>query len=296
MPEKISIITPSYSQAAYIEQTIDSVLSQQCQDLEYIIIDGGSTDGSVEIIKKYEKHLKYWVSEKDKGQVDAINKGLKYSTGNIFNWLNSDDYLEPGSLQKIAGSFEDPAVDLIAGKVNNFTVDTSDVIANQKLSAGGLMCWTPGVQFVQPGVWMRRQHFLDCGGINPQFHFAFDWDLLIRYLYNFPRVAYLDDVLVNFRIHDESKTGSSLEKFAAEEREIIRLLVSDQRYAGLHKKALYKSKRSDWVAFLNETVADHRTDKADKIKTIMKHISQQPLDLSVTRMTLGTMKQIISSH
>ncbi len=293
MSVKISIVTPSYNQAGFLEQTMDSVLSQQYPDLEYIVVDGGSTDHSVEIIKKYEKYLKYWVSEKDKGQVDAINKGLQYCTGTIFNWLNSDDFLEAGALQKIADAFT-PDTDLVAGKVNNFTASSSEVEANKDLSASGLMCWKPEVQFIQPGVWMRRAHFLNCGGIREQFHYAFDWDLLIRYLYHFPRVVYLDDLLVHFRIHGDSKTGSSLEKFAAEERTIISMLEHDPAYPALHEEARYKSARSRWVQFLEETASSSITSKKTKIVNILRNISAQPMDLAVSRITFGTIRQILT--
>ncbi len=292
----ISIVTPTYNQAGYIEQTIDSILSQNYPDLEYIIIDGGSTDNTVEIIKKYEKHLKFWVSEKDKGQANAINKGLNYCTGEIFNWLNSDDYLEAGALQNIARSFEETGADAVAGKVNNFTSKSSEIIANQNLTANGLMCWRRGVQFVQPGVWMRRQHFIDCGGINEKFHYAFDWDLLIRYLYRFPKVAYIDDVLVHFRIHDDSKTGSSLEKFAAEERTIIKTLLTDAAYVGLHDDAAYKTRRSDWVKFLQETIDNTELSRTGKMAKILSQLSAQPADWSVRRMTLGAIKNIFVSN
>jgi glycosyltransferase involved in cell wall biosynthesis len=90
---KISILTPSYNQGQYIEQTIQSILSQNYPNLEYIVIDGGSTDNTVEILKKYDQHITYWVSEKDRGQSHAINKGIEKCTGVLFNWLNSDDYL-----------------------------------------------------------------------------------------------------------------------------------------------------------------------------------------------------------
>ena len=115
---KISIVTPSYNQAEFLERTILSVLNQDYPNLEYIIIDGGSTDGSVEIIKKYEKYLAYWVSEKDKGQSDAINKGFQKSTGDILAWLNSDDTYLSGTLFKVVKAFqENPNADLIFGNI-----------------------------------------------------------------------------------------------------------------------------------------------------------------------------------
>ena len=118
---KISIVTPSFNQGKYIEQTIQSVLDQDYPNLEYIIIDGGSTDETVEIIKKYEHKIHYWVSEPDKGQTDGINKGFAKCTGEIFNWINSDDYYEPGTFYKLAKLFtEHPYVDVVCGKEWSF--------------------------------------------------------------------------------------------------------------------------------------------------------------------------------
>ncbi len=99
-----------------------------------------------------------------------------------------------------------------------------EAVANQNLSASKLMCWEPLTQFIQPGVWMRRQHFNEIGGIDENFNYAFDWDMMIRYLYDYNNVAYLDDVLVNFRLHCNSKTVQLSEKFAIEERKIIEKL------------------------------------------------------------------------
>lgn len=103
---KISIIIPSFNQVDYLGQTIESVLSQDFQNKELIVIDGGSPDGTVDILGKYDKHITYWISEPDEGQGHAINKGLSQCSGNIFNWLNSDDYLEPGALKAVADTFE----------------------------------------------------------------------------------------------------------------------------------------------------------------------------------------------
>lgn len=119
---KISIVTPPYIQGAFIERTIQSVLNQDYQNLEYIIIDGGSTDGSVEIIRKYSDKLAYWVSEKDKGQTHAINKGFHHATGEIAAWLNSDDEYCPGALKTVAKTFmSEDDVDFVFG--NRISVD-----------------------------------------------------------------------------------------------------------------------------------------------------------------------------
>ena len=115
---KISIITPCYNAASYIEQTINSILNQGYSNLEYIIIDGGSTDGTIEIIKKYADKLAYWVSEPDNGQSDAINKGIAVATGGIFNWMNADDYLEPNVLNLIATEFLENEIDVVCTKTN----------------------------------------------------------------------------------------------------------------------------------------------------------------------------------
>lgn len=123
---RISIVTPSYNQGQFIEETIRSVLLQGYPDLEYIIIDGGSTDESVEIIRKYERWITFWVSEPDSGQTNAINKGFKRSTGEIVAWLNSDDVYTAGSLCTAAKAFaEQPHVAVIYGKIDAIDADTS---------------------------------------------------------------------------------------------------------------------------------------------------------------------------
>lgn len=116
---KISIVTPSYNQAEFLERTILSVLNQNYPNLEYIIIDGGSTDGSVEIIKKFEKYLAYWVSEKDNGQTNAINKGFKISSGEILAWLNADDTYLRHTISRVVNYFQKyPQIDLIYGNAH----------------------------------------------------------------------------------------------------------------------------------------------------------------------------------
>ncbi len=289
---KISIVTPSYNQGQYIEQTIQSVLIQHYPNLEYIIIDGGSTDNTVEIIKKYEKSLKYWVSEPDKGQAHAINKGIKHCTGEIFNWLNSDDYLEPEALYKITERFEqEDKPDLVAGEVEIFdSHGPVEYVKHQKLSAKGLLTWEQGVTFVQPGVWMRTGCVQKCGGIDEQFHYAFDWDLLIRYLCKFPKVAFLAEKLINFRYHEASKTVSSRHKFSEEENCIIKKISSIDQFKDLHKICRRKLALIEWMPVLKQ-IKGGDSSMIGKLKSIL---GQHKIKyLSIWRVTLGTIKQII---
>ena len=285
---KISIVTASFNQGKFIEETIQSFLNQNYPNLEYIIIDGGSTDQTLEIIKKYQQHLTYWVSENDEGQANAINKGLNKCTGEIFNWLNSDDYLEHGALYKIAKAFEDKKVSLVAGRVRNFSTTADEIIPNQKLSAQGLMCWEPGVKFVQPGVWMRRELIEQCGGIDEKFHYAFDWDLYIRYLYCFPQVKEIDDLLVHFRLHENSKTHSLLERFAIEEREIIEKIYALDVYPLLKERCLYKIQKTNWTSYLS----DLSNANISIIKKFLAVIKSMPdySKVSYSRQTAGALK------
>ena len=288
---KISIVTASYNQGQFIEETITSVLNQNYPNLEYIIIDGGSTDNSVEIIKKYEKHLKFWVSEKDSGQAHAINKGLQYCTGEIFNWLNSDDYLEAGALEKIGNAFGDDEVQMVAGKVRNFSSTQEEIVPNQNLTAEGLMCWQAGVKFVQPGVWLRRSGIEDCGGIDEQFHYAFDWDLYIRYLYHFPEVKEVDDLLVHFRLHGNSKTQSLTERFGEEERKIIEKLRKIPEFHGLHKACDYKIQKTNWTAFLSE-LSENSEPFVKNFFTVLSRMTEYD-KVSFSRQTLGALNAIM---
>ncbi len=288
---KISIVTPSYNQGQFLEETIRSVINQNYPNLEYIIIDGGSTDSSVDIIKKYQQHLTYWVSEKDNGQANAINKGLQLCTGEIFNWLNSDDYLEPGSLNKIAEVFADEHVQMVAGKVRNFSSTEEEIIPNQKLSAKGLMCWEPGVKFVQPGVWMRRSLIEQCGGIDENFHYSFDWDLYIRYLYYFPRVKEINQLLVHFRLHDESKTQSSFEKFQIEQNKIIEKLSITEGLDGLNEACNFKIQQLGWTNFLKDLSNRNISFYSKTIEALKKLI--QFRRVSFSRQTLGAFKAFL---
>jgi glycosyltransferase involved in cell wall biosynthesis len=245
MYKKISIVTPSFNQGRYLEQTILSVINQGYPNLEYIIIDGGSSDNSLEIIRKYEKHLKYWVCEPDLGQADAINKGLKYCTGVIFNWLNSDDYLENNSLFVLNKYFEQN-IDVVAGRVRVFNLNESRVSQNKNLSSGNLLLWKMGVDFIQPGVWMRLDNLFLTGSLSINLHYSFDWEYYIKYLSKFNRVLVINDVLVHFRLHDESKTQTSFVKFQEEEKQIVKNILIDNNFKSIHKYCKLRIKKGEF--------------------------------------------------
>jgi glycosyltransferase involved in cell wall biosynthesis len=217
---RISIITPSYNQAAYLEQTIDSVLGQGYPNLEYIVVDGGSTDGSVAIIRKYEKYLSHWVSEKDSGQSEAINKGLRRATGQVVNWLNSDDYYQPGTLPTIAQAFTDPSVNVVCGRSRLFRDDNQTVrhSAGTDLYPGNLAKTIGWARIDQPETFFRREAILRIGLLDDRLHYIMDRDWWVRYLFAFglDGVVEIPEVLVNFRLHETSKTVSQAAAFRTE--------------------------------------------------------------------------------
>jgi len=229
---RISIITPSYNQGKYIEQTIDSVLTQNYPNLEYIIIDGGSTDDTVNIIKKHEKHLKYWVSDPDRGHCHAINKGLKHCTGDIFNWLNSDDYYEPNALYKVAQAFmEDSTLHLVGGRERAFWSDTNtteSIYKGTKIDGDLYELIYQGI-IDQPTTFWKMDIIQQLGELPESLHYTMDSYWWSKYLimYGVERVKRIDDVLTNFRLHDQSKTVANQHEFDSN-RLAIRLAISKQ--------------------------------------------------------------------
>ena len=177
----VSIVTPSFNQAQYLEETLRSVLEQDYPSLEYIVVDGSSTDGSVEIIRKYSDRLAWWVSEKDRGQGDAINKGLEHAHGEIIAWLNSDDTYLPHTIASAVQIFEqNPDVVLVYGDM--LAVDahseTINVLRYRQLSLEDLLCF----QIIgQPAVFFRRDAYEKTGGLDTSFHFMLDHHLWIRH-------------------------------------------------------------------------------------------------------------------
>jgi len=229
---RITVVTPSYNQGEFIEETIRSVLLQGYPNLEYIVMDGGSTDESIAIVRKYEPWLAHWESVRDRGQSHAINKGLALATGPIFNWINSDDLLTPNALLQVALAFEQDG-DSVAGNIIYFGLGEDREYPNANLTPLGLM--QNSISLQQPSLWLKTDYVVACGGINERFQYAFDWDLTIRYLNLFPKVTYISSVLSKFRLHEDSKTVSHQDKFSEEMILALEDMISRDDFAHLNQ-------------------------------------------------------------
>ena len=216
----ISIITPSFNQAKYLEDTIQSVLGQAYPNLEYIIVDGASTDGSVDIIRKHENQLAWWVSEKDSGQAEAINKGLSHATGGIIAWLNSDDTYLPGALSAVVETFEEnPDVALVYG--NMLAVDengeTFNILRYNQLNLEDLLCF----QIIgQPAVFFRRGALEKAGYLDPTYHFLLDHHLWLRIAMQ-GCILHVDQTWAAARYHAEAKNRARAAEFGQEAFRIL---------------------------------------------------------------------------
>ncbi len=203
---RISIVTPSYNQGQFIEETIRSVLLQGYPNLEYIIFDGGSTDNSVEIIKKYEPWLAYWRSEPDRGQSHAINKGFEKGTGDIFGWINSDDYYYPGVLRAIARAFiKHPDVALVHGYEHHVHPDGSAVVVFPPLRDARAVTLYLGRPLLQLTCFWRSEVHRTIGGLDETLHYQLDYEFLLRLTYRYPSL-YVPFCMGAFRRYPEQKS------------------------------------------------------------------------------------------
>lgn len=217
---KFSIITPSYNQGQYLEQTIQSVLDQNYPNLEYIIMDGGSTDNSVEIIKKYESQLAYWQSEPDDGQADAINRGFKMATGDVLAWLNSDDYYTPGTLHQVAELLTSDDLKIVFGECDLYheksgKIRPSKVFENAKSHNIELSDY-----LIQPSSFWTKKTFEEVGELDIKLCYTFDWEWFIRAKRMGVKFQPVDKIWSVYRYHDQHKTGTGGDKREEELAEI----------------------------------------------------------------------------
>jgi hypothetical protein len=237
---KISVVMVSFNQAAFLEEGIRSVLDQQYPNLEFIVIDAKSTDGSIDVLEKYRSRFSYLLIESDKGQSEGLNKGLGRATGEILTWLNSDDLLEPGALFRVAQAFEAHKVDMVVGGCRQIGLRRNDVLRNHhtRLPFGppvalplGLLLemdrfWLTASFFYQPEVFFSRDIWIRSGArLRTDLHYILDYDLWVRMAAAQATIVHIPEFLACSRTHDQQKTTTGMPYLP----EVQRLL---QEYAG----------------------------------------------------------------
>lgn len=228
---KISIITPSYNQGCFLEETIRSVLLQGYPNYEYIIIDGGSSDNSISILKTYSQFITKWISEPDQGQSDAINKGFKCATGEILAWINSDDLYEQDVFSRIALSFvQNPDIRMIYGDCE-FINESSQMLYLYKSKDFSLQNLVNDSYIPQPSVFFKKEIFGIIGFLDGSLHYAMDYEYWIRIGLHF-KIQYIPVTLSKFRLHPESKTISRNDLF------IIDILHLYEKFIKSHSLSL----------------------------------------------------------
>ena len=273
---RISVVTPSYQQASFLEQTIRSVLDQGYPNLEYIVMDGGSTDGSVEIIERYADRLSFWVSESDDGQSDAINKGFAHATGDIYCWINSDDYLEPNSLERVAKYFvEHPECEVLHGVCRCVDESGRDQSAEPLRMMKGtvpeaLATWTQN-WFAQQSTFWRADLWKDVGGLDCSLHYAMDYDLWQKFA---ARTTFhvISDVLASYRFHQAAKCSADWGKLIAEIVDVqARHSASGMRSTLFHFRSLIDqfNQREQQLNAQLDSALNHRAQAAivERIKS-----------------------------
>lgn len=224
MNPKISIITPSYNQRDYIEENILSVMAQNYHNFEHIIIDGGSTDGTIEILEKYP-HLK-WKSEKDEGQADALRKGFELCSGEIVGWLNSDDFYEPNIFLKIIEAYRSAPNLWYIGDLNVYDSVTGKSYFEKTPNVSKLLSVNPYV-VRQPAAFYSYYLLKSVGGFNPSFYMVMDYDLWIRLIARMKPIM-LEVCISNFREHPDQK--STFKNLGTQTKEILKIVHREKNY------------------------------------------------------------------
>lgn len=296
--DKISIVTPSYNQGGFIEETIQSVVTQCYPSKEYFVFDGGSADETPEVLNRYNKQIDHWVSEKDRGQSHAINKGLKMVTGDIVGWLNSDDYYSPGAFEQIAGAFKNnPEADLIYFDVRNFSQSGSTLYRHQ--ASYSEEWFLTKVCLHQPGVFWRKSLMDRIGYLDESLHYVMDFDYWIRAYLN-AQLSHIPLVVANFRLHNSSKTiDDPVELYYEKNRVIATMFHNLGAYRQLNQlrslDLVPEGKLNDYpvskkiaVATLDKILSRHLINNAllinkagnySRSEKILNHLKEQKLPI-----------------
>jgi glycosyltransferase involved in cell wall biosynthesis len=263
---RVTIITPSYNQAAFLEQTIQSVLEQGYPNLEYFVVDGGSTDGSKEIIEKYADRLDWWVSETDMGQAEAINKGFARATGDYIAWLNSDDLYQPGVIEAAVKVMEaNPDACMVFGDVVSIDENGNpfNIMAYDDWQLKDLMCFNI---IGQPGVFMRRSDQLKAGTLDLSYRFLLDHHLWLR-LAQHGKMIHIAEMWASARIHPGAKNVALARGFGQEAYQLAAWMPYQPALADLYKK----NRQKVWAG-ANRMNARYLLDGGEPAKALRAYI------------------------
>jgi FkbM family methyltransferase len=273
----VTLVTPSYQQGRFLAKTIDSVVGQEYPRLEYVVQDGGSSDETLDVLRRFDPVLTRWASEKDDGQADAINRGFRDTTGEVMAWLNSDDLLLPGALAYVSRFFvEHPDVDVVYG--NRLMIDAADLqIGEWILPPHDDLALTLADFVPQETLFWRRRVWDAVGGrVDPEFGYALDWDLLLRFRDAGARMVRLPRYLGAFRVHDEQKT-TAIHGLGADE--CARLLTRVHGRSVAHDEILERLKRyyaRHVVAHAHRRLADRLHPSVDVSTTPREPVTSVP--------------------
>jgi len=286
MAVKISIVTPSFNQGRFLEETIRSVLDQNYPNLEYIVIDGGSTDETIDVIRKYEDRISYWVSEKDRGQVHALNKGIEKTTGDIFGFINSDDLYLPGTFKTVSEYFERHSQsEWVCGDTIMFGEGLPDEHIETVVPKSAAHCLSWAYTAAQPGHFWKRE--LIAGGFDEAWPYDFDHDLYVRLLLAGHRCEYIPQAFAKYRLHEASKTVA----------ENHRQLAEFERSAEIYEARLQGADRR-WcraTRFLRRSYAASQSgDKSEGARWLMRALTTYPEGLMM-RNFWGCLRKLTTS-
>ena len=273
---KVTIVTPSFNQGNFLEETIRSVLLQDYPNLEYVIIDGGSTDNSIEIIRKYERWLAYWVSEHDGGQADAINKGFINSKGEYLGWLNSDDILYPSAISRVVNAFRsEPNIEMIYGDIDQGqSYDLGVEPLHGEQIEFSEMLRTLKVPIPQQGSLWKRSVIERVGSLDARWHVVLDREFYIRVAKS-SQVRYIPVKLGFFRNHEHSKSISQASLWLTELPEMYQDLFERSDLPDSLKK--FKDETMGAVFLACASITHQTGNKGSVVRYIMKALKADPL-------------------